>query len=46
LTLVQILGKPLEIGGDGKYYLKANDRTRLEGFMELLKTRRKTLIIE
>jgi len=32
---------PVEIGDDGKYYLKGNQRTRLEGFIEMLKVRRK-----
>ncbi len=32
---------PVEIGSDGKYHLKGNTRTRIEGFMEMLKARRR-----
>jgi len=32
----------VEFGDDGKYHLKANQRTRIEGFMEMLKARRKS----
>jgi benzoyl-CoA reductase/2-hydroxyglutaryl-CoA dehydratase subunit BcrC/BadD/HgdB len=35
---------PVEIGEDGKYHLKANQRTRFEGFMEILKSRKKKRI--
>lgn len=32
---------PVEIGADGKYKVKGNARTRIEGFMEVLKAKRK-----
>ncbi|MBC7346399.1 MAG: 2-hydroxyacyl-CoA dehydratase [Clostridia bacterium] len=32
---------PVEIGKDGRYQMKGNTRTRLEGFIEMLRARRR-----